>query len=390
MSLMDGRGRWSRHDAKSRVGDYLRLDAHALARRFDLTKPGRGGWRWSWSTPLGGERSASIKFWVVPDTGIELDYMFAGEPVGEYIAPIVATVPNYGGRRYWFLCPRCGRRIRSLYGGRYFLCRTCHGLTYATAQAGNNDLQPAIRNRIARIRRRLGADSDPLGRFPDKPRYMHLQTYSRLRREHTDLQVLYLDGIHAELFGSFDMIDQAERDNLRERWRVYKRTGDSPPLWLPDIRPSPYIMQRADNAEDGAEDGGPVGLAAEDQYWADWCRWWERSRPGRRLTLGELATAAGVPYAFAKEAQAEGLIRPDGGRGTRVRRYRPKLATWLGKLHRYRADGMEWEAIRDWTRRRWLPGHDHERQEPGDQQSAISPPHRIRTIDPANPHPHPL
>src|SRR5690606_1838138 len=74
----------------------------------------------------------------------------------------------------------------------------------------------------------------------------------------------------------------------------------------------------------------------------------------------------GVPYAFAKEAQAEGLIRPDGGRGTRVRRYRPKLATWLGKLHRYRAAGMEWEAIRDWTRRRWLPGHDHERQEPGD------------------------
>lgn len=40
---------------------------------------------------------------------------------------------NYGGIRYWFLCPGCDRRVGVLYRKpleETFFCRTCQSLTY--------------------------------------------------------------------------------------------------------------------------------------------------------------------------------------------------------------------------------------------------------------------
>jgi hypothetical protein len=39
--------------------------------------------------------------------------------------------PGFGGRRYFFLCPHCGRRMRTLHfrEGK-IACRICHDLTY--------------------------------------------------------------------------------------------------------------------------------------------------------------------------------------------------------------------------------------------------------------------
>ncbi len=53
-----------------------------------------------------------------------------------------ATFPLFGGAQWWFLCPvigadgkSCGRRVAKLYlrNGKWG-CRTCHGLTYRSAQ----------------------------------------------------------------------------------------------------------------------------------------------------------------------------------------------------------------------------------------------------------------
>ena len=53
------------------------------------------------------------------------------------------THPNFGGLRWWFLCPLfdkgvpCSRRVRKLYRPRsawYFGCRTCQHLTYRSIQ----------------------------------------------------------------------------------------------------------------------------------------------------------------------------------------------------------------------------------------------------------------
>lgn len=53
------------------------------------------------------------------------------------------TPTQFGGERPWFICPLvvrevpCGRRCTKLYlppGARYFGCRRCHDLTYASSQ----------------------------------------------------------------------------------------------------------------------------------------------------------------------------------------------------------------------------------------------------------------
>jgi hypothetical protein len=47
------------------------------------------------------------------------------------------TPTQFRGERIWFLCPACETRARKLYlppGRTYFLCRTCHDLSYRSRQ----------------------------------------------------------------------------------------------------------------------------------------------------------------------------------------------------------------------------------------------------------------
>jgi hypothetical protein len=41
-------------------------------------------------------------------------------------------MPRRGGRRWWWLCPACGRRVGHLYLADELLCRRCSGLRYAS------------------------------------------------------------------------------------------------------------------------------------------------------------------------------------------------------------------------------------------------------------------
>lgn len=55
----------------------------------------------------------------------------------DYKVFLTKTLPNYGGFRYWFICPACGRRVRKLYAPPnfgYFFCRTCQNLTYTSCR----------------------------------------------------------------------------------------------------------------------------------------------------------------------------------------------------------------------------------------------------------------
>jgi len=61
----------------------------------------------------------------------------------DYTVKLVSTPCNYGGKRWWFLCPLlinnsqicCNRRVGFLYlGAEYFGCRHCHNLTYTSCQ----------------------------------------------------------------------------------------------------------------------------------------------------------------------------------------------------------------------------------------------------------------
>jgi hypothetical protein len=59
----------------------------------------------------------------------------------------LATTPCYfGGKRYWFVCIFCSRRVGTLYKGQYyFACRHCYNLTYKSRNlSGISKLAGAI------------------------------------------------------------------------------------------------------------------------------------------------------------------------------------------------------------------------------------------------------
>lgn len=53
--------------------------------------------------------------------------------INDQIIEFTKTKCNYGGNRYWFICPKCNRRIGVMYRkplSNIFLCRYCNNLTY--------------------------------------------------------------------------------------------------------------------------------------------------------------------------------------------------------------------------------------------------------------------
>ena len=88
------------------------------------------------------------------------------------------TTTGLGGKRKWFLCPRCGRRCRVLYGGIYFRCRTCVGAVY---ESQYDPFFHACHERVRRLKLRLGVqDNDTFGHLPKRPKGMHHRTYHRI------------------------------------------------------------------------------------------------------------------------------------------------------------------------------------------------------------------
>ena len=88
-------------------------------------------------------------------------------------------LPAGPGHRPYFGCPICGGRAVKLYQRGSFACRVCHDLAYTSAQSSPSDR--AIL-KIAKIRQRLGGDSNMLGPLPPRRKYMRRATYERLVR----------------------------------------------------------------------------------------------------------------------------------------------------------------------------------------------------------------
>ena len=319
------RGRWMRVDKKDTVDDRLALDMAKFAAAVDLTKLCAGSWQWTFTSG----RTSSISYCVVPGEGVRLIYTAGGKEFN-YIARTTTTVPQFGGVRYWWLCPACNQRVRVIYGGGgVFVCRKCANLTYQTSQSGGDKLI-TIDNRLHYLKHQLKGDWHFLHGPGPRPRYMKESKYSRLVREYMNLRRMrnyVLVGMVADIATLYGGADDIKQD-IAEAWRDHKAQPDQ---WS-------YVPPQSEPDDD------TEGL--------------------NRLTLGELATYAKVPYSFAKEAQDEGLVRPDQGRTTRRKRYRERLKNWLRKLHKLREDGYTWDEIRDWSKRRWQPGHEAERKYP--------------------------
>lgn len=70
------------------------------------------------------------------------------------VIPLVTTPCNFGGVRYWFICPltvngrECNRRVAKLYlppSGIYFGCRHCYNLTYRSCRERDSRMSALMR-----------------------------------------------------------------------------------------------------------------------------------------------------------------------------------------------------------------------------------------------------
>ncbi len=144
-------GRWRWHDKGIAVEECLVLSIADLLRQ-QLVVPGR----WtsgslSWKRTGAAEPFATIGFEadITPaHAWMQLRYTASGNPV-DYRVRLTSTRPNFGGLRWWFVCPlvradgRPPGRVAKLYlppGQVYFGRREAYGLTYTSCQESHDRL----------------------------------------------------------------------------------------------------------------------------------------------------------------------------------------------------------------------------------------------------------
>jgi hypothetical protein len=113
---------------------------------------------------------------------LEISFSKNKGPTVRQVIKIVSTRPRYGGMRWWFVCPRTGKRCLYLYlpaneNAIRFLSRKSYGLKYESQK--ETALQRS-RRRIDRLEVRYKVPDCLLGEgwFP-KPKGMHVLTYER-------------------------------------------------------------------------------------------------------------------------------------------------------------------------------------------------------------------
>ena len=174
-----GRSGWKRKAEHCRT-----LDVNVMRRHGCLEAGYRGGWGWT----RGGEQVASIGFHSRKEA-VTLSYRIqehggTWQDIEERV-PLVWASCRYGGARPWFRCPgvvngrACGRRVGKLFlRGRYFLCRHCHRIAYASQSETPLD---RLYRRRDKTRAALGAEPGCFGTIPPRPKGMWRRTYERKR-----------------------------------------------------------------------------------------------------------------------------------------------------------------------------------------------------------------
>ena len=92
---------------------------------------------------------------------LRLIYTVNDEPM-DYVIRLTWTVPRFGGRRWWFLCPlqrkdggppRRAAKLHLPAGGRYFGSRETYGLTYSSCRESGK-----FRSLHIRLAQEMGTD----------------------------------------------------------------------------------------------------------------------------------------------------------------------------------------------------------------------------------------
>lgn len=172
-----------RYGGRPTADSCLRIDL-AWMLRTERAKEGCVIWgslHWS----RGGEPSGSIGYKSIMDVPgeerLELTYT-RGE--GERRKDVRQTIhlchtlPHYGGKRWWMICPFRGGRVGKLYlppGGDRFASRRAWRLGYHIQRIAGHD---RAGERLFRFQRKHGCEQG-LGAFPVKPKGMWQRTWDR-------------------------------------------------------------------------------------------------------------------------------------------------------------------------------------------------------------------
>lgn len=186
-----GSGSYYRWGSKQTVEDGLTLDLNKLIRDGSI-KPGVD-WQGTlvWTNTRTGEKVASIGYeanLIKPDNAyMRLHYTHNDQPQ-DYKVRLTTTHPNFGGVRWWFICPVSGCRVGKLYsppGQPLFASRKVFNLAY---QSQREHKPQRLLDKAYKLRRRLGQVSRGEYPIPDKPKGMHWKTYSKLALEIEELE----------------------------------------------------------------------------------------------------------------------------------------------------------------------------------------------------------
>jgi hypothetical protein len=189
-----GSGRRSSYSGKAETNDSMPLDIRKITRK-GLLRPGSS---FSWQWLVNDRQVAGISIRVNFDHEMVLSYRM--KSTGEVFEQGVQTQTSachLGGERHWFTCPQCRKRVAVLYApGRYFACRQCGGLGYATQKESAGDRASTKANKL---RNRLGWEAGILNGDGGKPKGMHWKTYERLKSQHETLVQVSLQDISRKL-----------------------------------------------------------------------------------------------------------------------------------------------------------------------------------------------
>ena len=181
------RSGWGRAKAEASPS----IDVNELHRAGCL----RSGWQGIRQWMRNREKIAAIGMRADRDQ-LRLDYRVCVDG-GEWenvvqIIHLVHVPCRYGGERPYFLCPgelggnACGRCVGKLYGrGRYFLCRRCLKLTYASQC---EDTGMRLRRKARKVLRHLDGDASDWITV-QRPKGMWHRTFDRLRRKAFELEM---------------------------------------------------------------------------------------------------------------------------------------------------------------------------------------------------------
>ena len=189
-----GSGRRSSYGAKAETSDSMPLDLRKITRKGLLVPD--SGFCWQWL--VNDRQVARISIWVDFNQGMVLSHRMksTGEVV-EQRGQTQTSPCHLGGQRHWFTCPQCSKRVAVLYApGRYFACRQCGGLGYATQKEGVGD---RASTKADKLRKRMGWGAGILNGDGSKPKGMHWKTYQRLKSHHDALVQVSLNDIGRKL-----------------------------------------------------------------------------------------------------------------------------------------------------------------------------------------------